>query len=361
MEQPYEEIEEIEKKEEVKKEISISKTIFSWTARHLKFLLIPGYIDEDLAQRVVEHEKVKSKRKFIRRFKSVLTIIGIGIIFVIVSFAVFAPWISTYTEEFCLGYLGNCPPGEVFCWPPPFSPMGTPGYPVYGPPGYSGNPLGTTEYGRDILGRMIWGARTSLTVALPAILFAVSFGIIVGLIAAYYGGWVDSVLMRIMDVFLSFPALILVLVFIAIWGREIQYFILAYGVLGIAGYSRLIRGSVLQTSQLPYVEAAKVAGAGNFRIMFRHVLPNAIQPILIAFTFDIGGVILGLAGLSFLGFTNEGQIIEWGMDVALARADFYRAPWSLFWPGFMILITVLGFMLLGDGLRDALDPRLKNL
>lgn len=353
MEQPYEEV--VEKKEEVKKEISIAKTIFSWIAGNLKFLLIPGYVDEDLAQRVVEREKVKSKRKFISRFKSVLTLIGIGVIFVIVSFAVFAPWISRFTEEFCLGYLGVLP------YPPPYSPMGTPGYPTYGPPGYPGNPLGTTEYGRDILGRMIWGARTSLTIALPAILISVSIGIIIGLIAAYYGGVVDTVFMRIMDVFLAFPALILVLVFIAIWGREIQYFILAYGVLGIAGYSRLIRGSVLQTSQLPYVDAARAVGAGNFRIMFRHVLPNAIQPILIAFTFDIGGVILGLAGLSFLGFTDDGQIIEWGMDVALARADFYRAPWSLFWPGFMILITVLGFMLLGDSLRDALDPRLKNL
>ena len=353
MEQPYEEV--VEKKEEVKKEISIAKTIFSWIAGNLKFLLIPGYVEEDLAQRVVEHEKVKSKRKFISRFKSVLTLIGIGVIFVIVSFAVFAPWISRFTEEFCLGYWGVLP------YPPPYSPMGTPGYPTYGPPGYPGNPLGTTEYGRDILGRMIWGARTSLTIALPAILISVSIGIIIGLIAAYYGGVVDTVFMRIMDVFLAFPALILVLVFIAIWGREIQYFILAYGVLGIAGYSRLIRGSVLQTSQLPYVDAARAVGASNSRIMFRHVLPNAIQPILIAFTFDIGGVILGLAGLSFLGFTDDGQIIEWGMDVALARADFYRAPWSLFWPGFMILITVLGFMLLGDSLRDALDPRLKNL
>ncbi|MFW9987875.1 MAG: ABC transporter permease [Candidatus Odinarchaeota archaeon] len=353
--------EEIGKKEDVTKEISIIKTIFSWIGGHLKFLLIPGYVDENLAQRVVEYEKTKSKRKFISRFKSVLTLIGIGIIFVIVSFAIFAPWISMYSEEFCLSYLGNCPPGEDFCWPVAFSPMGTPGYPEYGPPWYQGNPLGTTEYGRDILGRMIWGARTSLTIALPAILFAVSFGIFFGVIAAYFGGWIDSIIMRIMDIFLSFPALILVLVFIAIWGRQLQYFILAYGVLGIAGYSRLIRSSVLQTMQLPYVEAAKVAGAGNFRIMFRHVLPNAIQPILIAFTFDIGGIILGLAGLSFLGFTNEGEIIEWGMDVALARGNFHRAPWALFWPGFMILITVLGFMLLGDGLRDALDPRLKNL
>jgi peptide/nickel transport system permease protein len=166
--------------------------------------------------------------------------------------------------------------------------------------------------------------------------------------------------MRIMDVFLAFPGLILALVFVAIMGQRMEYIMLAYGILGVPYYSRLIRGSVLQARELPYVEAAKVAGSGNWRIMFRHVLPNCIQPIIISFTFDIGGIILSLAGLAFLGYSDP-RLIEWGNDINVARLRLYDAPWAAFWPGMMILITVLGFMLVGDGLRDALDPRLKNL
>jgi peptide/nickel transport system permease protein len=133
-----------------------------------------------------------------------------------------------------------------------------------------------------------------------------------------------------------------------------------YGILGIPFYARLIRGNVLQARELQYVQAARVAGAGNARIMFRHLLPNCIQPVIISFTFNIGGVILGLAGLAFLGF-GDTTVVEWGYDISLARDHIYTAPWTIFWPGMAILITVLGFMLLGDGLRDALDPRLKNI
>ena len=180
------------------------------------------------------------------------------------------------------------------------------------------------------------------------------------MVAGYYGGWVDSVLMRLMDILLAFPGIILLLVFVEILGRQVEFFILAYGILGIAGYSRLIRGSVLQAKNLPYVEAAKVAGSGKLRIMFKHILPNTFQPVLISFTFDIGGIILSLAGLSFLGY-GDPTMIEWGNDISISRSNMYSAPWSMFWPGVMILLTVLAFMLLGDGLRDALDPRMKNL
>ncbi|MFW9999485.1 MAG: ABC transporter permease [Candidatus Hodarchaeota archaeon] len=311
---------------------------------YIKFLLIPGYIMEDLAIKEFEYEKTISKRKFIRRLKSTLTIIGISLIFVIVTFAVFCPWVAPQSLDEAVDFYPN--PTHPNQWP-------------YSPPSAE-HPLGTTKFGRDLVSILIWGARFSLTIALPAILMAVFFGIIVGTIAAYYGGWIDSVLMRIMDMFLAFPGLILVLVFIAMWGQRLEYFIMAYGILGISGYSRLIRGSVLQARELPYVEAARAAGAGNARIMFRHLLPNCIQPVLISFTFDIGGVILGLAGLSFLGF-NDPRLVEWGFYIAEARPQILAAPWAVFWPGFMIMITVLGFMLTGDGLRDALDPRLRNI
>ncbi|MFX1375012.1 MAG: ABC transporter permease [Promethearchaeota archaeon] len=325
-------------------EIPERRNILKKGLEYMKFLLIPGYINEDLARRQFEYEKTISKRKFIRRLKSVLTIIGIIIVFVIVSFAVFCPWISPYTLAETVDFYPNENYPDQYPWEGPSS----------------DHPLGTTKFGRDILSILIWGARNSLTIALPAIFLSVIGGIIVGVIAAYYGGWVDTILMRIMDIFLTLPALVLVLVFIAMWGLYLQYFILAYGILGIAGYARLMRGSVLQARELPYVEAARAVGAGNGRIMVKHIIPNCVQPVIIAFTFDIGGVILGLAGLSFLGFSDP-RLVEWGFYIDAARAYLYEKPHTVFWPGFMIMMTVLGFMLVGDGLRDALDPRLRNI
>lgn len=311
--------------------------ILSWITKNLKFLIIPGLHIEELSRKQFEYERNRSKRKLISRFKSTLTILGIIIILITVSFAVFPSWISPYTFEEANGILaGN--------WGAP-SPT---------------HPLGQGKFGRDILARMIYGARSSMTVALPALLFNVLGGIILGVIAAYYGGWIDAVIMRITDIFLAFPGLVLAAVFIAILGPRLSNIMIAYAILGIPYYSRLIRGNVLQARSLPYVEAARVSGAGNWRIMFRHILPNCIQPIIISLTFDIGGVILSLAGLAFLGFSDP-TLIEWGNDLSQARLFVNTAPWASFWPGFMILLTVLGFMLLGDGLRDALDPRLKNL
>ncbi len=322
---------------EVRKKESPARNVLSWTRSNLKFLFLPGYRLEELTIRQEEYEKTISKRKFIRRLKSTLTIVGIAIILIIVSFAVFAPWISPYSYPIADGV-----------WEP-----------WYAPPS-SEHLLGTTHFGRDVLARMIWGARSSLTIALPAITLSVVAGVFFGIIAAYYGGWVDAVIMRIADILFAFPGLIFAIVLVGILGRRMEYIILAYGILGIPYYARLIRGNVLQARELPYVEAAKVAGAGKWRIMFKHILPNTIQPIIISFTFDIGGVILSFAGLAFLGYSDP-HLIEWGRDIDLGRGHLVDAPWASFWPGMMIVFTVLGFMLVGDGLRDALDPRLRNL
>jgi peptide/nickel transport system permease protein len=327
----------VEEKKETEEEISIPKKVFFWFIHHIKFLLIPGYRLEELTKRETEFEKTRSQRKFIRRFKSILTIIGIVIIFLIITLTVFPHWISPYTFDQAKGVLSNS----------------------FAPPSPT-HPLGRTNLGRDVLARLIFAARTSITVALPAIGISVIGGVIFGIIAAYFGGWVDSIIMRIFDIFMAFPSLVLALVIIGIWGQKIEYILLTWGILGIPYYGRLLRGNVLQAKELPYIQAAKVSGAGDWRIMFRHILPNVIQPIIISFTFSIGGMILGLAGLSFLGF-GDPNLIEWGNDINAARQSLYDAPWAPLWPGFMILITVLGFMLLGDGLRDALDPRLKNL
>lgn len=324
------------------KENTFKKMIF-WLGRNIKFLLIPGSRLEELSLRQYEYEKTISKRKFIRRLKSVLTILGIVIVFTVITLAVFGAWIAPYTFDEANGLF----------WDPWSDPSPE-------------HPLGTTKFGRDILSRMIYGARSSITIALPAITFSVVLGVGIGVISGYFRGWVDTVIMRITDVFLAFPGIVLAVVLVTILGQgrvRMQWIMLAYGILGIPYYARLIRGSVLQARQLPYIEAAKVAGSGNWRIMFRHVLPNCIQPIIISFTFDIGGIILSLAGLSFLGFSDV-TLIEWGNDINTARErlwDIMHFPHSAFWPGMMILLTVLGFMLVGDGLRDALDPRLKNL
>ena len=323
--------------EEFREEKSISKRIISWIFKNVKFLLVPGSRLEELTYRENEFERTISKRNLIQRLTNPLTFIGFAIIFFIVTLALFAPWISPQTFAEAMGH-------HTGSWKPP-SPA---------------HPLGQTAMGGDVLSRIIWGARTSLTIALPAISISVIGGVIFGIISAYYGGWVDSLIMRICDIFLAFPGLILCLVFIAIFGPYIEMILMIYGFLGIPFYARLIRGNVLLTRDLPYIEAARVSGAGNWRIMFKHILPNAIQPVIISFTFNLGAVILGLAGLAFLG-VNQSVLIEWGNDINVARENPYDAPWAGLWPGFMIFLSVLGFMLVGDGLRDALDPKLKNL
>jgi len=335
MEKPYLVIEE--EIEEVKEKENITKNIVSWIFKNGKFLLLPSSRLEELDRRQFEYEKTVSKRSLLRRLKNPLTVLGFCIIIFIVTLAVYAPWLSPQSFRIAME-------PQAGSWNPP-SPE---------------HPLGQTAMGGDVLSRLIWGARTSLTIALPAISLSVIGGVIFGVIAAYYGGWVDSIIMRVCDVFLAFPGLILCLVFIAIYGPYIEMILLIYGFLGIPFYARLIRGNVLLARDLPYVEAARVSGAGNWRIMFKHILPNVIQPIIISVTFNLGTVILGLAGLSFLG-VNQSILIEWGNDINVARENPYEAPWAGLWPGFMIFITVLGFMLVGDGLRDALDPRLKNL
>lgn len=323
------------------------KEMFLWLINNLRFIFIPGYKDDDLSVRVLEFEKERSQRRFLARLNNPLTKFGIIILLIIASFAVFAPWISDYSYDDLVGLHSGS-------WSGP-SPE---------------HPLGTTNFGRDILGRCIYGARTSITVALPAITLSVIIGVIFGIIAAYYGGVIDTIIMFITDVLLAFPGLILALIVVDILRNNptlsqfdispLTAFAITFGLLGTPTYIRLTRSQVLQAKELTYVEAAKVIGARNNRIMFKHILPNVFSPVLISFTFNVGGIILSFAGISFLGF-GDPALIEWGNDIAIGRSYLNNAPQASFWPGMMVLFTVLGFMLLGDGLRDALDPKMKNL
>ena len=226
------EVKEVEPKKE-----KTPKKVFDWFFKNIKFLLVPGSRLEDLSRREIEYEKNRSQRKFIRRLKSVLTITGILIIFIIVTLAVFPHWISPFTYDHITGIHPSA-------WGRP-NPI---------------NILGRTAQGRDVFGRLVFGARTSLTIALPSISISVFGGVILGVLAAYYRGWLDTLIMRVCDVFFAFPGLVLALVIIKIWGARIEYILLVWGLLGIPFYARLIRGNVLQARALPYVAAANIGG-----------------------------------------------------------------------------------------------------
>ena len=260
------------------------------------------------------------------------------IILTLITWAVHAPWISPYSKETLM---------DIDMAHDDFRPPSPEHW------------FGTLLYGQDAFGRFIWGARVSLSVGLIAIAIGVTAGTVLGTVVAYQGGLVDGIVMRLVDVVMAFPNLILiVLVVESIGDRNIQTILLTLGILSIPGYARLMRGSVLQEKNKIYVEAAKVSGASSARIMFRHVLPNAFTPILISLTFRIGAITLTLAGLAYLGYGARNQI-EWGNDVNLGQAKLLVAPWAALWPGVAVMLAVLGFMLFGDGLRDALDPRSK--
>lgn len=224
------------------------------------------------------------------------------------------------------------------------------------PPSWA-HPFGTDEFGRDILSRVIHGARISLRVGILATVLAVGMGTVVGLIAGYFGGWVDGVSQRIIDVMLAFPGLLLALAVIAILGPGLQNVMIALGIGGIPYYARLMRGQVLSIRSREYVEAAHVVGAGNVRIMLRHIFPNTLSPLIIVGSLDLGFNILAAASLSFIGLGAQPPTPEWGAMLSSGR-DFMRDQWWIStFPGLAIVVTVLGFNLLGDGLRDVFDPR----
>ncbi|GAB4404672.1 MAG: ABC transporter permease [Anaerolineales bacterium] len=283
----------------------------------------------------VQRKAVSAPSLWRRLLRSKSAIIGLAIILGITFVAVFAAQIAPY-DPIKQSFIRQLrPPSASF-------------------------PLGTDEFGRDILSRIIHGARWALLAGILADSIALVLGVTIGLIGGYYGGRVDALVVWFTDVMLAFPYLLLAMIVVAIFGPGIRNAMIAVGIVYMPQYARLVRGTVLSLKEKEFVEAARAIGASSFRIMFRHILPNCVAPIIVMATLAVGWAIVQTAGLSFLGLGAQHPMPEWGAMLAGGRNYMLSAWWIATFPGLAIVITVIGFNLLGDGLRDVLDPYLRG-
>jgi peptide/nickel transport system permease protein len=280
--------------------------------------------------------RIKEWKHSIRLFsKSPLAVIGLIIVVLFILMAIVAPLIAPYPDNWRDIKLQAAAPDSAHL-------------------------LGVEIYGGDILSMIIWGSRVSLTIGLSVVISTVIFGAIVGAVAGFYGGWVDEALMRITDIFLAFPYLVLCMVIVAALGSGLGNVMIAMAITAWPSYARIIRGQVLSVKERNYIEAARAVGASDWRIITKHVIPNSLSPIIVQSTMDLGGVIIAAAALSFIGMGAGPGEAEWGRMVTDGQSQLLNAPWISTFPGIAILIVCLGFNLLGDGLRDILDPRMRR-
>jgi peptide/nickel transport system permease protein len=286
----------------------------------------------DTAQEARAPEQATWKRRGRSFFRNPGAVIGFVLIAVLVFVAATADWIA------------------------PHDPYQMAAGPRLAAPSWD-HPFGTDQFGRDMLSRVMHGARLTLMVGAIAIGIACSIGLIVGLIGGYAGGWLERILMRSVDVLFSFTETLIALACVAVLGPSLRNAMIAIGIAWIPFYARTTYGVVLVEKNKPYFEAAYAAGAGHMRLIFRHLLPNVIPPIIVVATLGVSGAVLAAAGLSFLGLGAQPPMPEWGYMLSAARDFFNRAPWLMTFPGVSIMLAVLGFNLFGDGIREVLDPR----
>ena len=228
------------------------------------------------------------------------------------------------------------------------------------PPFTDGFILGTDDLGRDLLARIIYGGRISLIIGVVSVGISLTLGIALGVVSGYFGGWVDKMIMRAIDIMLAFPYILLTIVIVAILGPSLTNAMVAIGISQMPRYARVVRASVMAEREQDYVLAERSLGTGNMELMFRTILPNSLAPTIVQATLGIGEAILSSAGLSFLGLGAQPPTPEWGLMIASSKQFITSAWWVVTLPGVAILMSVLGFNLLGDGLRDILDPRLRD-
>jgi peptide/nickel transport system permease protein len=220
--------------------------------------------------------------------------------------------------------------------------------------------MGTDDKGRDILSRIIYGSRLSMGVGFAAVLFGAFFGIILGLIAGYYGKWTDTIIMRTMDVLLAFPGILLALAIVSALGPSLINVTIAVGIFSVPLFARIVRGSTLEVKRLEYIDAIRSLGANDITIIFKHIFPNILSPIIVQGTLRLATAILSAAGLSFLGLGAQPPSPEWGTMLSNGRDFIFSAPFMALFPGLAMSILVLGFNIFGDGLRDVFDPRMRK-
>jgi peptide/nickel transport system permease protein len=283
-----------------------------------------------------QEEVVSPGREAWKSFKkNKFALAGAGIVVFFIIIAILAPVIAPYGVNEQVLSNRNAPPSADH-W------------------------FGTDDFGRDILSRVMFGARISLWVGFVAVTGSIVIGCFLGIIAGYYGRWIDTLISRIFDIMLAFPSILLAIAVVAVLGPSLQNALIAIALINVPNFGRLIRSKVLSVKQEEYIMAAKAIGMSDARILFHHVLPNSLAPIIVQGTLAVATAIIEAAALGFLGMGAQPPEPEWGKMLADSRQYIIQAPWTVLFPGVAIMLTVLGFNLMGDGLRDALDPRMKN-